>query len=274
MKLFKNLLDKLSVEKVKMELMKTAYGNQATFLAKLDPRALIVWYLIFAILPWFFFNKTILSGLLLFMIVMAVVAKVSRLIIFLLTMSTVTELGSVFIVTFFFGGGLEAFTSLLTITLKLVLIAVASIVVFTSIDPEEFSEALLSFGISERYSFGVAYGYRVLPLLFEEYNDIFNSFRLRGKTPEDKGFLGWRYIYYLIRIMLLGFYPMVLNVAKRTRTTVEALEVKGFTNSMNNKKVKELKLAEMQIGWQEVAFIIASILLVVVIVKVGQIYPL
>ena len=274
MKLFKNLLDKLSVERLKMALMKTAYGNQDTFLAKLDPRALIIWYLIFAILPWFFFNKTILSGLLLFMIGMAVVAKVSRLIIFLLTMSTVAELGSVFIVTFFFGGGLEGFTSLLTITLKLVIIAVASIAVFTSIDPEEFSEALLSFGISERYSFGVSYGYRVLPLLFEEYNDIFNSFRLRGKTPENKGFLGWRYIYYLIKITVLGFYPMVLNVAKRTRTTVEALEVKGFTNSMNNKKVKELKLAKMEIGWQEVSFIIASLLLVVVIVKVGQVYPL
>lgn len=274
MKLFKNLLDKLSVERLKIALMKTAYGNQNTFLAKLDPRALIVWYLMFAILPWFFFNKIILFGLLLFMIIMAIVAKVSRLIIFLLTMSTVAELGSVFIVTFFFSGGLEGFTSLLTVTLKLLIIAVASIAVFTSIDPEEFSEALLSFGISERYSFGVSYGYRVLPLLFEEYNDIFNSFRLRGKTPANKGFLGWRYIFYLIKIIILGFYPMILNLAKRTRTTVEALEVKGFTNSLGNKKVKKLKLAEMQIGLKEVLFMICSILVVVVIVKLGQVYPL
>ncbi|GAB6100504.1 energy-coupling factor transporter transmembrane component T [Halanaerocella petrolearia] len=274
MKLFKDLLDKLSVERLKMALMETAYGNQDTFLAKLDPRVLIVWYLMFAILPWFFFNKTILAGLLLFMIVMAIVAKVSRLIIFLLTMSTVSQLGSVFIVTFFFGGGLDGFASLLTITLKLLVIAVASIAVFTSIDPEEFSEALLSFGISERYSFGVSYGYRVLPLLFEEYNDIFNSFRLRGKTPEKKGFLGWRYIYYLIKIIILGFYPMVLNVAKRTRTTVEALEVKGFANSLDNKKVKELKLADMEIGLKEVSFLVCSVLIVVAIVKLGSIYPL
>ena len=43
----RKLTEKLSVEQVKIELLNTAYGNNETFLAKLDPRTLFIWYLYF-----------------------------------------------------------------------------------------------------------------------------------------------------------------------------------------------------------------------------------
>ena len=64
----RSMREKLSVEYVKEELLKTAYGNGDTFLARLDPRTLIGWYLFFGIVPWFIHNKTILTGFLLFTI--------------------------------------------------------------------------------------------------------------------------------------------------------------------------------------------------------------
>lgn len=264
----------LSVETIKMALMKTAYGTQDTFLAKLDSRILIIWYISFAIIPWFFHNKTILLGLFIFMLIITFISHVSNLIIFLLSMSIVTELGSMVVVAYILGSGMEVFLPLLILTMKLTTIALASIAVFTSMDPEKFSDALLSFGIAGRYSFGVSYAYRILPVLFEEYNNIFNSFRLRGKTPDNKGILGYRYVFYLIKIAILAFYPMILNTAKRTRTTVEALELKGFTYALDKPKVKKLKLAYMKIGKRDILFLIVSILIVVVIILTGKNYPL
>ena len=35
-----------------------------------------------------------------------------------------------------------------------------------------------------------------------------------------------------------AFYPLMLNTAKRSRTTVEALEIKGYRYAAVNKAVK------------------------------------
>ena len=50
-------------------------------------------------------------------------------------------------------------------------------------DPERFSDALLSFGVPGQASLSVAFGYRILPTLMEEFQQIFLSYRLRGKAP-------------------------------------------------------------------------------------------
>lgn len=39
-----SMLDKLSVEQIKIELMRTAFGRQSTFLSRFDPRILLIWY--------------------------------------------------------------------------------------------------------------------------------------------------------------------------------------------------------------------------------------
>ncbi len=88
----RSMREKLSIEYVKEELLKTAYGNRDTFLARLDPRSLIVWYLFFGIVPWFIHNKIILSGFLIFMILMTVISRVSPLIIIILCLGLLGEI--------------------------------------------------------------------------------------------------------------------------------------------------------------------------------------
>ena len=44
-KLSENILDKLSIDFLRSQVLKNAYGNNDTVIAAMDPRVLIVWYL-------------------------------------------------------------------------------------------------------------------------------------------------------------------------------------------------------------------------------------
>jgi len=103
----------------------------------------------------------------------------------------------------------------------------------------------------------------MLPLLLEEYNHVFMSYRLRGKAPDKKGFLYWRYIAYFVKLAVLSFYPLLLSTAKRARTTIEALETKGSKNAFKDPKVKKLKMSSLRIGRNDFAFMTISVLYVI-----------
>ncbi|KIL51123.1 hypothetical protein [Jeotgalibacillus campisalis] len=81
-----------------MELKKTAFGNRDTFLAKMDPRILIICYLAVSIVPWFTFNEWILLTLVLFTSILAVICKVSPLILALHSFGVVSEIGWITVV--------------------------------------------------------------------------------------------------------------------------------------------------------------------------------
>ncbi|ENH96851.1 cobalt transport protein [Gracilibacillus halophilus YIM-C55.5] len=250
--------EKLSVEQMKIELLHTAYGNGHTFLAKLDPRTLFLWYAFFGIVPWFLHETRILLGMLGFMIVTTVIARVSPLIIFILCLGLLGQGGYLLVISLFFGGDFSAMLPLLKLTAKLSVISLASITVFCSMNPDKLSNGLLKIGVPGQVSFSIAYGYRMLPTLLEEYHHVFQSFRLRGKAPEKRGILYWRTIYYFIQIAMRSFYPLLLSTAKRARTTVEALETKGSKYGFNHTKVKELKLASLRMQGMDYGFLIGS----------------
>ncbi len=259
MNMYKSLSNKLSLEYVKGELLKTAYGSGDTFLGRLDPRTLIFWYLFFAIVPWFIHNEVILVSFLLFMLVMTYLARVSHLILFILCVGLLSEIAVLFIISLFFGGDLASIGPLFWLTIKLAVISLASVAVFTSLDPEKFSDALLRLGVPAQVSFSVSYGYRILPTLIEEFHKVILSYRLRGKAPEKAGLFYWRMVIYYMKILVLSFYPLILNGAKRSRTTVEALETKGFSHSTNNLEVKKLKTAYFSFRRNDYLFIVFSI---------------
>ncbi|SDY25976.1 energy-coupling factor transport system permease protein [Evansella caseinilytica] len=252
----RKLSEKLSVEQVKIELLNTAYGNGHTFLAKLDPRTLFILYLLFGVMPWFVHNEKILFGMFVFIAAMTLLAKVSPLILVILCLGLLGQGGYYLIASLFFGGDLSIILPLLELTLKLAVISLASITVFCSMDPEKLSNGLLKIGVPGQVTFSIAYGYRMLPSLLEEYHHVFLSFRLRGKAPEKHGFLYWQAIAYFCKIAVLSFYPLLLSMSKRARTTVEALETKGSLYGFNHPEVKKLKLAHMAFGKRDYLFIL------------------
>src|SRR5699024_4052798 len=191
------------VETIKLKLIQIAFGNTVLYFSKIDVRLLMVWYLIISLLPWFTFNNTILITIIIYTTFLAVISRVSPLILTLLFIGIITELFTILVVTAFFAGGsLEAVLPLLTLSMKIFIMSIASVSVFASMSPEKLSDGLLSLGLPAQLSFAVSYAFRMLPILLDEYHQIFQSYRLRGKTPEKHGFLKWRIIYYYIKVII------------------------------------------------------------------------
>ena len=73
-----------------------------------------------------------------------------------------------------------------------------------------------------------------------------------------------RYLIYQVKIIMQSFYPLMLNTAKRSRTTVEALELRGYRYAAVNKEVKKLKLSSLKVGYNDLMFLAVSLLFVAV----------
>lgn len=55
---------------------------------------------------------------------------------------------------------------LLILTLKVATVSLASVTVFSGLDPDRLSIGLMWYGCPERLSFSISYAYRMLPMFF------------------------------------------------------------------------------------------------------------
>ena len=148
--------------------------------------------------------------------------------------------------------------------------SLASITVFSGLDPDRLSNGLMWFGCPEKLSFSISYAYRMLPMLMEEFQNVLLSYRLRGNAPEHDTLAGKvRYLIYQIQVIIHSFYPLMLNTAKRSRTTVEALEIKGYRYAAVNKEVKKMKLATLKVTYDDLLFLAVSFLWMAVVIFAG-----
>ena len=269
-KLSENILDKLSMDFLRNQVLKNAYGNDDTFIAALDPRLLFIWYVFFALVPWFVDDLIFLLGCFILVAVTTVMAKVAGLVLFLFGVGVFSQTGYLFLASLLFGGNGETVAPLLVLTLKVATVSLASITVFSGLDPDRLSNGLMWYGCPEKLSFSISYAYRMLPMLMEEFQNVLLSYRLRGNAPDSSTLTGKiRYLIYQIKVIIHSFYPLMLNTAKRSRTTVEALELKGYRYAAVNKEVKKMKLAALKITCDDLLFLAISFLWVAVVVLVS-----
>ena len=269
-KLSENILDKLSMDFLRNQVLKNAYGNDDTFIAKRDPRILLVWYVFFALAPWFVDDLPFLLGCFVLVAVTTVMAKVAPLVLILFCLGVFSQTGYLFVVSLLFGGNAQTVVPLLLLTLKVASVSLASITVFSGLDPDRLSNGLMWFGCPEKLSFSISYAYRMLPMLMEEFQNVLLSYRLRGNAPEHDTLAGKvRYLIYQIQVIIHSFYPLMLNTAKRSRTTVEALEIKGYRYAAVNKEVKKMKLATLKVTYDDLLFLAVSFLWMAVVIFAG-----
>ena len=268
-KMSENILDKFSMDFLRNQVLKNAYGNDDTLIAKTDPRVLLVWYLFFAVVPWFMNDLVFLLGCFLLVAVTTIMARVAGLVLVLFGLGVFSQTGYLFVVSLLFGGNTETIVPLLVLTLKVATVSLASITVFSGLDPDRLSNGLMWYGCPEKLSFSISYAYRMLPMLMEEFQNVLLSYRLRGNAPESKGVTGKiRYLIYQVKVIIHSFYPLMLNTAKRSRTTVEALEIKGYRYAAVNKEVKKMKLSSMKVTYNDMLFAAVSFLWIAVVVLV------
>lgn len=266
-KLSDNILDKFSMDFLRNQVLRNAYGNDDTRIALLDPRILLGWYVFFAVVPWFANNLVFLLGCFLLVAFTTILTRVAGLVLFLFALGVFSQTGYLFIVSLIFGGNVETIVPLLILTLKVATVSLASITVFSGLDPDRLSLGLMWFGCPERLSFSISYAYRMLPMLMEEFQNVLLSYRMRGNPPDAGGVRGKvRYLIYQIKVIIHSFYPLMLNTAKRSRTTVEALEIKGYRYAVVNKEAKRMRLAILRVTNDDLMFLALSFLWVALIV--------
>ena len=260
-KLSESILDKFSIDFLRSQVLKNAYGNDDTIIAKLDPRVLLAWYLVVGLVPWFVSDLWFLGACFLLVLVTTKLARVAGLVLALFAVGVFSQTGYLFIVALFFGGDISTAAPLLMMTLKVATCSLASVTVFSGLDPDRLSNGLMWYGCPERLSFSISYAYRVLPMLMEEFQNILLSYRLRGNPPAHETWTGKvRYLVYQVKIIMQAFYPLMLNTAKRSRTTVEALEIKGYRYAAVDKQVKRMKLRTLQVTTNDFLFLALSLL--------------
>ncbi|WP_295341860.1 energy-coupling factor transporter transmembrane protein EcfT [uncultured Subdoligranulum sp.] len=266
-KLSENILDKFSMDFLRNQVLKNAYGNNDTVIAARDPRVLLVWYLFFGLVPWFVQDTTFLLGCFVLVMITTLLARVAGLVLLLFAVGVFSQTGYLLIATWLFGGDASAVAPLLVLTLKVATISLASVTVFSGLDPDRLANGLMWFGCPEQLSFSISYAYRILPMLMEEFQNVLLSYRLRGNPPAHDTLTGKiKYLAYQVRIIMAAFYPLMLNTAKRSRTTVEALELRGYRYAAQNKAVRRIKLAGLHLSWDDGIFAAVSVLWVAVTV--------
>ncbi len=272
-KLSENILDKFSIDFLRNQVLKNAYGNDDTVIARLDPRILLVWYLFFGLVPWFVNNLWFLMACFLLVLITTVLARVAGLVLLLFAVGVFTQTGYLLVVSFLFGGDASTIVPLLILTLKVATCSLASVTVFSGLDPDRLSNGLMWYGCPERLSFSISYAYRILPMLMEEFQNILLSFRMRGNPPAHERFWGKvKYLFYQVKVVMHAFYPLMLNTAKRSRTTVEALEIKGYRYAAVNKAVKKMKLATLKVTYNDLLFLAISFLWIAVSILLSTLF--
>ena len=267
-------LRNITIADIKIDLMRTAYDNDDALLNKFDPRIVIIWAGIFVIVPWFFYEPEPLFVMLVTSLLLAYLSQTSIYLLALLIFGSVSNIGFIVVlssVVYWWQGGsgglqeavVDNSVALLPFTMKLTVISVVSLAAFSAMSPKKLAKGMLSLRVPRPFTFAIAYGYRMMPVLLEEYHDLVNSLRLRNKAPEDRGLLRWRYYLYLLKLSIKAFYPMTFNVAKRSRVTVEAMETKGFSYSLGNEASRELRLGDLEVQPRDVTFMLVSLLFVV-----------
>ena len=107
-----------------------------------------------------------------------IMARVAGLVLFLFILGVFSQTGYLFAVSLLFGGNAETILPLLILTLKVATVSLASITVFSGLDPDRLSNGLMWYGCPEKLSFSISYAYRMLPMLMEEFQNVLLSYRL------------------------------------------------------------------------------------------------
>lgn len=263
-------LGRASVEWVKLELLRVAYATRGGFLSVRDPRAVVAWYAIVAISPWFTYSLLTLGLLFGAALAGALAARVGPLLLGLFMLSTIGELVYLLLLVLAWGGDASSIHGLAQAYLKLGVMSLASMAAFASLDPEKICDALLALRAPAFLGFAVAYGFRMVPVLIAEFQTIVDGHLMRRAPIPNKGFLGWRVLRQAGSIAVHAFYPLLLNTAMRTRTTVEALETRGFGSDTASAQVRSVRLAQLRYGPADALLLVATVALIVLAYWLGR----
>ncbi len=231
---------------------------------KLDPRTMLVWYILLIYFSLSSETAVQLCVVLLVSIMVALILTGSlkqykvMIVILLLLGFQITVVQLLFCregVLIYQWGILKIYSQALPLAitgiLKSILIVFASMQFFTSASAQDFTLMLMKFKIPYRFAMLVGLCVRFLPLMKAEYISIIDSQRTRGLKMES----AWDNL----KAILPTFMPFLYRAVRRSTETALAMELRGYGRSKTRTFSSSLAMQPYDIA------LITAMLLVIIL---------
>jgi len=231
------------------------FTKRETIIHSLDPRIKLLSTISFAIVSIITLNLTEILLLLLVQLVILALSKsltlwlksLKTLVFFILLIAI-----SQFVTTF-------SISQAIVFTLRFILITSATSWFFYTTSPEDMGRALEQIGIPPDFSLAFTLSMRFIPVIANEFQDIYDAQRTRGLNVE-KGNLVER-----TKAFLPILVPLFVEVIRRTYEVSDALELRGYGYSSKRSHLKTLKIT-----LKDYIFLVITFLLIITIYFVGK----
>ncbi|OON99088.1 MAG: hypothetical protein ATN35_00385 [Epulopiscium sp. Nele67-Bin004] len=265
-----NILKILSIENIKLSLFRSSYGLNNNFLAKIDGRVILIWYLFYVVAPWLVQDNTLILLWAVQFLLVALACKVSKVILGIMAISVFINIGGMFIMLLIFSNNFETITQISVLSFKILVSCLATACMFKAIGPEKLSDSLLRLKVPQMYCFGISYGYKIIPIFIDEFVGTYQTYKIRDKGISGTNFKVARTVAIEVARIIKCFYPIVLNTNKRFRTIRETLELKGFTYSINDPEVIKLKTSHMKLSMLDLLFSLYALLILLFTIIISK----
>ncbi|MEM2821010.1 MAG: energy-coupling factor transporter transmembrane component T, partial [Thermoproteota archaeon] len=185
---------------------------------RLDPRSKFLLSIMLMSFSIVFLNAHVLLAILIFQIVLLGLSKTLREWVYSLR-GLIFFFAIIFITQILFSGSL--FTGFI-LSLRLIVLSSSMSWFFLSSTPEDIGRAMSAARIPLELTFSFIMAIRFIPVIYDEFQSIYDAQRSRGLELEKGGFRT------KIRNLMPILIPLLVGTIRRTYEIADAMEVKAF----------------------------------------------
>ncbi|MEM1557051.1 MAG: energy-coupling factor transporter transmembrane component T [Thermoproteota archaeon] len=194
------------------------YKRKDSSIHRLDPRSKFILSIVLMLFSVVFLDIRVLTAILMLQIVLLWLAKALKEWVYSLR-GLVFFFAIIFITQIFFGGTL--FTGFV-LSIRLIVLSSSMSWFFLSSTPEDIGRAMSAAKVPLELTFSFVMAIRFIPVIYDEFQSIYDAQRSRGLELEKGGFRT------RIRNLMPILIPLLVGTIRRTYEIADAMEVRAF----------------------------------------------
>jgi len=207
------------------------YRKKDSIIHRLDPRSKFLFSIVLMSFSIVFLDIRVLLTILAFQIILLGLSKTLREWVYSLKGLTFFFV-IIFVTQLLFGGNI--FTGFV-FSIRLIVLSSSMSWFFLSSSPEDIGRAMSSARLPIELVFSFIMSIRFIPVIYDEFQSIYDAQRSRGLELEKGGFR--TKIKNLMPILI----PLLIGTIRRTYEIADAMEVRAFGASSKRTSYKDLK---------------------------------
>ena len=193
------------------------FMKKQSFLHNLDPRAKLLFSIVYTISALLFNQIVILFFIFLSLIPLVLIGKIFRLWIKSIRGLSFLILFIVILNTLFI-----SFSFAIAMIIRICIMVSAFSIFFLTVDPNDLALSLISMKIPYEFAFSFSLAFRFVPTIAIEAQNILDAQQSRGYEMQKKGLINQ------IKNLFPLLIPLIINSIKRAFNVAEALESRAF----------------------------------------------